>query len=76
MIPAARPRAAVPPVPLVVPGAPGNPEATVRTELGALRRPQVLLALAASAALRSKELRAVTAGPAGPARSEEPAAVG
>jgi DHA1 family inner membrane transport protein len=30
----------------VVPGAPGNRRATVRTELGALRRPQVLLTLA------------------------------
>ncbi|WP_245159113.1 MFS transporter [Blastococcus sp. TF02A-35] len=29
----------------VVPGAPGNREATVRSELGALRRPQVLLTL-------------------------------
>ena len=29
----------------VVPGAPGNRDATVRTELGALRRPQVLLTL-------------------------------
>jgi MFS transporter, DHA1 family, inner membrane transport protein len=32
-------------VPAVVPSAPGNPEATVRGELSALRRPQVLLTL-------------------------------
>jgi DHA1 family inner membrane transport protein len=32
----------------VVPSAPGRPEATIRAEVGALRRPQVLLTLAAA----------------------------